>query len=65
MQFNFCLIGTNQPIVVELEVSEMSELAEQMSYSRYVAGDLVSPGGELVRVLIPVSRVQFISEIVA
>ena len=62
MQFNFSLVGANHPILVELEVREMKELAERMGRCRFLSGDLVSEGGELIRVLIPVSRIQFIAE---
>lgn len=63
MKCSFCLIGTNQPIIVELDIGGMHDLADHMCQSRYIAGDLVTHNGELLRVLIPVARVNLVSEV--
>jgi hypothetical protein len=61
-QFSFTLIGTNQPLIIDIEASDLAGVADVLSAGRFVQGDVVAHTGELTRALIPVSRIQFVAE---
>ena len=62
-QFSFNLIGSPEPMFLDVEASDLCSLAIAMGQSRFISGELVTPVGELLRVLIPVSRIQFVAEV--
>lgn len=64
-QFSFTLIGTPQPVLMDVDADSLDSLSVMMSGTKYLHGDIVTPVGELVRVLLPVNRVQFVSEFLA
>lgn len=61
-QFSFTLIGTNQPLIVDIEASDLAGVADVLSSGRFVQGDVIAQTGELTRALIPVGRIQFVAE---
>jgi len=63
-QFCFTLIGTNLPLVMDVEASDLSAVADTLCTDRFIRGDVVSDAGVLTRALIPVCRIQFVAEVV-
>ena len=61
-QFCFSLIGSNQPLLIDVDTQSLPCLGEEMSGSRFIVGDLVTDSGELVRILLPICRIQFVME---
>ena len=62
-QFSFTLIGAAQPVLMDVEADSLHSLSDLMCRTKFLHGDIVTPIGELVRVLLPVCRVQFVSEV--
>lgn len=60
--FSLWLIGTSQPLTVELAVSNIDDLGDALGQSRFLQGELVTDDGELIRALVPTSRIQMLSE---
>lgn len=63
--FRFHLIGTAQPIELEVAASTMSDLAGLVSRQRFVEGRLTQPDGDgvLAGVLLATSRIQCAVEV--
>lgn len=61
-RFKFCLIGSTQHPVLELEAKDVGDLHHAIARARYVEGRLVEIGGEPTDcdVLIPANRIQMI-----
>lgn len=61
-RFKFCLIGTPQSPVLELEAEDVRELHYAIARSRYIEGRMVEIDGEPTDcdVLIPANRIQMI-----
>jgi hypothetical protein len=61
-RFKLCLVGSHQAPILEIGVSGIGELHDQLERSRHVLGRMVEIDGELtdVPVLIPLNRVQMI-----
>lgn len=64
-KFRFCLIGTPQAPVLEIDVGNISELHHWISRARFIEGRMIRIDGEPTDcpVLIPTNRVQMIFEI--
>jgi len=62
--FRFHLIGTAQPVEIEVAASTMNELAGLVSRERFVEGRMTQPDGDgvLAGVLIATSRIQCVIE---
>ncbi|WP_199792342.1 hypothetical protein [Allosphingosinicella vermicomposti] len=62
--FRFHLIGSNQPVEVEVAATSINDLSQMMSCQRFVEGRLTQPDGDgvLAGVLIATSRVQCVIE---
>lgn len=63
-RFKFAMIGSPQAPVVEIDVSGIDELCVYMTRVRFITGRMVETGcaGTDVAVVIPVSRIQFVTE---
>lgn len=63
-RFKLFLIGTPQPIDVDLPVGSVGELNEIASRSRFIEGNMVQPDhdGVCPGVLIPTCRLQMVIE---
>lgn len=61
-RFKFCLIGSPQRPVLELEASDVAELHHWLARARYIEGRMVEIDGEQTdcEVLIPANRIQMI-----
>lgn len=64
-KFKFCLTGSPQMPIVEVDATDLHHLHQLMDRSRFVEGRMVEVDGEgaTAGVLIPVSRIQFILEV--
>lgn len=64
-RFKFCLTGTAQSPILELDAASIPELHRWLANVRYVEGRMVEIDGEATncQVLLPVSRIQMIFEI--
>ena len=62
--FRFHLIGTAQPIELEIAASTMSDLAGLVSRQRFLEGRMTQPDGDgvLAAVLVATSRIQCVVE---
>lgn len=58
--FRICLVGGAQPLLVDLPVSSISELADASASSRFLTGHMVEPDeqGVCPAVMIAASRIQ-------
>lgn len=65
-RFKFALIGSPQAPIVEIDVSGIDELCAYMTRVRFVTGRMVEIDcdGADAAVIIPVSRIQFVTEAV-
>jgi len=61
-QFCFSLIGSNQALLIDVDTQSLPCLGEEMRRARFVEGDLITDTGELIRVLLPTCRIQFVTE---
>jgi hypothetical protein len=59
------LIGTHQPIELEVAADLLSELGERITRQRFMEGRLVTPDGDgvMLGMLIATSRIQCVVEI--
>ena len=64
-RFRFSLVGTSQTPVVDVPQSNLSELSDAMGRQRFLEGVIVGIDGldGECGVLIPVNRIQLISEV--
>lgn len=64
-RFRFCLVGTSQSPIVDVQQSNLSELGDAMARQRFLEGVIVGIDGHdgECGVLIPVNRIQMISEV--
>lgn len=64
-KFRFCLVGTPQSPVLELEARDVRELHHSLARTRFIEGRMVEIDGEPTdcEVLISANRVQMIFEI--
>lgn len=62
--FRICLIGSSQPLVVDLPAADITELAQDVAGTRFLIGHMVEPDGHGVcpGVLIQTSRIQCVFE---
>lgn len=62
--FRFHLIGTAQPVEIEVAASSMGELAGLVSCQRFIEGRMAQPDGDgvLAAMLIATSRIQCVVE---
>lgn len=62
--FRFHLIGTAQPVDLEVAASTISELNEIVSRQRFIEGRMTEPDGDgvLAGVLLATSRIQCVVE---
>ena len=58
--FRICLIGSSQPLVVDLPAADITELAQDVAGTRFLVGLMVEPDGHGVcpGVLIQTNRIQ-------
>lgn len=63
--FRLCLVGTSQPLVVDLSAASIEELVQDAASSRFLAGHMVEPDehGCLPGVMIQTSRIQAAFEV--
>lgn len=63
--FRFHMIGTAQPVELEVAASSISDLNAMLSCQRFLEGRLTQPDGDgvLAGVLIATSRVQCVVEV--
>ena len=61
-RFKFCLIGSPQRPVLELDASDVAELHQRLACARYIEGRMIEIDGEATAcdVLIPANRIQMI-----
>ena len=62
--FRFHLIGTAQPLVLDVAASDISDLNEIVSRQRFVEGRLTEADGDgvLLGMLVATSRIQIVCE---
>lgn len=62
--FRICLIGSSQPLLVDLAASDITDLAQDVAATRFLVGHMVEPDGHGVcpGVLIQTSRIQCVFE---
>ena len=63
-RFKFCLVGSPQAPVLELEAADVHDLMRWLGRSRYIPGHMVEIDGQATdcSVLIPAARIQIIME---
>lgn len=63
--FRICLVGSSQPLLVDLSASSIDELVREAAASRFLAGHMVEPDehGCLPGVMIQTSRIQVAFEV--
>jgi hypothetical protein len=64
-RFRFFLMGSSQAPIVEIPVADLGQLGEMVRFNRFLEGRIVDCLDEedACPVLIPVSRVQMITEV--
>ena len=62
--FRICLIGSPQPLVVDLAATSIAHLGAEVSTSRFVVGHMAEPdeNGVCPGVMIQTSRIQCVFE---
>lgn len=63
--FRILLIGSSEPLFLDLPASNVDALCELMRHERYVTGHMTTPDHEGVcpGVLLPACRIQLVTEI--
>jgi hypothetical protein len=63
--FRICLIGSSQPLVVDLPASDINALAQDVGGTRFLIGHLTEPDehGVCPGVLIQTNRIQCVFEV--
>lgn len=63
-RFKLFLVGTPQPLTVDLPVSSLGDLNELASRARFITGNMAAPDhdGICCGVLIPTNRIQLVVE---
>lgn len=64
-RFEFCLIGTSQRPVLEIDARDVGDLHDAMARARFIEGRMVQIEGEPLdcRVLIATHRIQMVLEL--
>ncbi|MFL6758566.1 hypothetical protein [Sphingomonas sp.] len=64
-RFKFCMIGTPQSPILEMEARNVAELHHWIARARYIEGRMVEIAGEATDcpVLIPANRIQIVMEL--
>ncbi|HOB12840.1 MAG TPA: hypothetical protein PKN09_01200 [Novosphingobium sp.] len=63
--FRICLIGSTQPLVVDLPATDIAALAQDVAATRFLVGHMVEPDehGVCPGVLIQTNRIQCVFEV--